>query len=92
MVDSTRQSAFLWREASDEIFWVGWRKVSEWIDVLPGIPMSCQELRQAGVAAWNRLFDEAELDLILIPGYLCLGLTRLETGKQQRLKRLSWRW
>lgn len=29
-----------------------------------------QELRQAGVAAWNRLFDEEELDLILIPGFL----------------------
>ena len=29
-----------------------------------------QELRAAGVRAWNRLFDEHSLDVILVPGFL----------------------
>ncbi|CAK9074567.1 unnamed protein product [Durusdinium trenchii] len=29
-----------------------------------------QELRLAGQAAWNRLFDQEDLDLILVPGFL----------------------
>ncbi|OLP79073.1 hypothetical protein AK812_SmicGene40685 [Symbiodinium microadriaticum] len=32
--------------------------------------MGEKELRAAGADAWNRLFDEEELDAILIPGYL----------------------
>ena len=51
----------------------------------------CQELRQAGVAAWNRLFDEEELDLILIPGFLCLGLNKFGDlgGNWEDRKRLN---